>query len=310
MPHTIALAMMAHNEARYLPIVQSNLGNRINSVCIISDPPNDDDTMIVAKEVFGHYANLKLIERPWPDQRDASSFCRNQVIMHAKTFGDDYVLWLDPDSPLVGTIPDELGDPIYAFLTVDRNSNISWWQPHLLRTDLNIKWKGAIHEYLDCGATPVQLLTTAKIDRAGSGGGVTRMKNWDLPLLLELVAENPNDPRHVYYLAQTYRDLADYPNAIHWYKRRAEMFGLDQETFYSIYMVGLCYLLMSDDANAESWLLKAYAYRPSRVEPLERLVELYQRQNQPYLAIQLLINGHRIPPSNDIHQVANRQLPA
>lgn len=309
MKSTITLAMLVYNEAKYLPRVQQCLGDRINSVVIISDPPDNDGSLVLAKELFGHL-NLKIIERPLPDVKEVGATMRNEVWQTAiDLYDDDYILWLDPDSPLIGSIPDELDQPLYAFYTKDTNSGISWLQPHLIRRDQTPCWKGAVHEWMDTKQTPVLALTTAIIERGGSGGGLKRMREWDLPTLLQEVKDNSDNPRSWYYLAQTYRDLGEYDKAIGAYMRRTQMYGFDQETFYSYYMIGCCYILKEEWLAAEEWLLKAHAYRPSRQEPVDRLIEFYERKGNLRMAIELIRNSHRMPPSNDILLVQNRPLP-
>lgn len=302
---TITLAFLAHNEARFLPRIKEQLGDRINSVVIISDPPNDDGTMEVAKELFGQY-NSKFIERPWPTVKDSAACARNQLMLQARSMGDDYVLWIDPDSPLVGTIPWELDQPFYAFTTLDKQSNISWMAVHLVRSDQTARWTGRIHEYIDTGPAPISILNTAYIERDGSGGGRDRWLNWDLPTLLELVAEEPHNPRHVNYLGQTYRDLAMYPEAIAAYTKRTLLYGMEEETFYAHYMLGIISILQKEYGNAEYYLLKAHAFRPSRKEPLERLIEIYQTKQEFVLAIQLMKNLSTLPPTKDVTMVQNR----
>jgi predicted O-methyltransferase YrrM len=56
-------------------------------------------------------------------------------------------------------------------------------------------------------------------------------KQYDLKLLHEMVRDDPKNPRHYYYLAQTYNLLEDYENAAHWFKQRAttDLSGHDQE---------------------------------------------------------------------------------
>lgn len=307
MRSTITLAMMAHNESTQITRVWNEIGHRLDAAVILIHPEYEDDSYDVAKLLFGHLPGLiEKREHPQPPSADNS---RNEILALAKEFDTDYVLWLDPDSPAVGHIPDDLGSiPVYALLTVDRSSNISWWQPHLIHRSADPQWHGAIHEVLDCGQTPVTCLNTARIDRDGSGGGTERMLAHDLPLLQRLVAKNPKDVRSIYYLAQTYRDLGDYDNAIVWFKVRSLRYGWDQETFYAMYQVGLCYLLKGDLQQAEYWMLKAHAFRPSRSEPLERLVEIYQQADEFTTAIELLRNVHALPPTSDVHQVANRVI--
>ena len=56
-------------------------------------------------------------------------------------------------------------------------------------------------------------------------------------MLLAEVERNPEDERSAFYLAQTYFNLGDFASAIEWFKRRVEMGGWDEETYYAKYQM-------------------------------------------------------------------------
>ena len=287
---SICLAMMVHNEARYLPRVWENLKDRISAAVILSDPPNDDDTMEVAKQLFGHLPG-RIAERPWPG---TASQARNEIIDEARQYAD-YVLWLDPDSPLEGQIPDDLTEPAYWIRTDEAGS--SWWIEHLIRSDTRATWVGRVHEYLETDA-PVLRLEGPVVLRAGSGGGAERMLALDIPLLLEDIQDDPTNPRWPFYLAQTYKDTGQIDKAIEWYARRAAMNGYMEEVYFSLYQVGKLNM-GRNNAEAERWLLRAFAYRPTRHEALRQLVWFYLCSNEPVLAWMLQANYQTMPPTTD-----------
>lgn len=287
---TIALAMLAYNEAKYIQGVIDSLGSRIDAYVICSDPPDNDGTIPLCESLFGELGIPgKVISRPWPA---TAADARNEVIDLARSYGTDYVMWIDPDSPLVGTIPDELSADIYGFRTVDNGT--AWMIPHIIKSDcLDVRWEGRVHEYLKTGDHTVYVLANCYIYRNGSGGGVERMINSDLPLLAEDVDNEPNNPRWMFYLAQTHRDIGDKPNAQLLYRKRIAAGGWAEEVFWSMYMIA------DMDFNI-NWYLQAYNFRPSRVEPLHRLAALYNGQHLYNIAKMYAIMGLQHPPTEDI----------
>ena len=82
-----------------------------------------------------------------------------------------------------------------------------------------------------------------------------------------------------------YRDIGNLPQAIEWYEKRASLGGWDEEVWYSLYQVarlqhrlGLAWALVLDA------YLRAYEFRPTRVEPIYRIARFYREHGQYHLA--------------------------
>ena len=291
---------MAHNEAHLLPFLFANLGSRIDAAVVIVHPDYDDDTAIVAKELCEKYCLEYRIEEwdhPEPHMpgtnigMDASK-SRNQVLDLAREFDKDYVLWLDPDDPLVGTIPDDLDADVYN-IEVDAHGT-SWVVEHLIaRECTDINWQFAIHESLTCGSHEIKLLDGCRIQRAdGSGGGTDRMKVWDLPLLLKLVEEDPTSGHYWYYLAQTYRDLKKTAEAVAAFNHRAEMGGVQSLVYW-------CRFQVAELTNNVDDYLVAWNCYPERQEALHRLAAIYNAKGCFYAARAFCYLGLPMKPTMD-----------
>jgi tetratricopeptide (TPR) repeat protein len=68
-------------------------------------------------------------------------------------------------------------------------------------------------------------------------------KQYDLKLLNDMIKEDPTNPRHYYYMAQTYNCLEEYEKAAEWFLKRAttELEGHNQEVFDSWFELGRTY---------------------------------------------------------------------
>src|SRR5437667_11971813 len=72
--------------------------------------------------------------------------------------------------------------------------------------------------------------------------------------------------------------------AIEWYEKRASMGGWDEEVWYSLYQVarlhqrlGFAWALVLDA------YLRAYEFRPTRIEPIYQIARFYRERGQYHL---------------------------
>jgi predicted O-methyltransferase YrrM/tetratricopeptide (TPR) repeat protein len=97
-------------------------------------------------------------------------------------------------------------------------------------------------------------------------------KRYDLQLLHDMLKEDPTNPRHYYYLAQTYNLLEDYEQAAYWFKRRAStaLKGHDQEAVDSWFELARTYnfKLNRPWEECKHAYEEAYKMDPSRPEAL------------------------------------------
>jgi tetratricopeptide (TPR) repeat protein len=106
----------------------------------------------------------------------------------------------------------------------------------------------------------------------------------DIQLLKGGLKSDPENARNVFYLAQSYRDIGNLPQAIEWYEKRASLGGWGEEVWHSLYQVarmqhrlGLAWPLVL------TAYLDAYQFRPSRLEPLFHLARYYRETGQYHL---------------------------
>src|SRR5207253_1062817 len=105
------------------------------------------------------------------------------------------------------------------------------------------RYEGVVHEYPVCAdpdATEGRIDGDYRIESRtlGSRSRAADKYQRDARLLLSALEKNPDDPRTVFYLAQSYRDAGDAHSALHWYRHRAAMPGWSEETFYALLQCG------------------------------------------------------------------------
>jgi tetratricopeptide (TPR) repeat protein len=100
----------------------------------------------------------------------------------------------------------------------------------------------------------------------------------------ELLKE-PNNPRYMFYLGQSWRDAGEPEKAIAAYEKRTLMGGFPEEIYFSLLEIGkLLNHLDGDPEKIMAAYLKAYEYRPTRIESLFWLARYLRFKNRFALA--------------------------
>ncbi len=255
---------------------------------IICDTGSQDDTAVVIESYFQeHNIPGELHHHEWRDFGYNRSLALELVVGKAQ-----YAWVIDADDYISG-------EPDFSALTADSydlfyrsGDNCAYWRRQVFRTALHWQYRGVVHEYphSDMAGAVERLPGNYYIESRRLGGARNRSTDKyarDIKLLEGAHAETPDDPRTVFYLAQSYYDHGDMQQAEHWYRKRAGMGGWNEEVFYSLLRVGLAKENNGASlAKLRSSLLEAWEYRPARVEPLYHLARLcraHQKWHQAYL---------------------------
>ena len=250
---------------------------------VIVDTGSKDKTIEIARR-YG----ADVIERPWVN------FGHNRSeALEAARGRWDWLLTLDADM----TVDIESGfypDPaVEAYMVGIELSGLSWRLPLLIRGDLPWRSVGAVHEYLDLPGRQYVRTSTDKVRITVEDRSSPDKSRWHAKMLEAEMAKHPGDPRTVFYLAQTYRDLGD-DRARSMYLRRVKMGGWDQETFYARYRAAL----LAEWPQRATELLAAWESRPARLEPLHDLVSELNRRDMHHAAYAL--SGVLPQPNEDV----------
>jgi len=295
---TVCLSMIVKNEkpviARCLESVQP-----IIDTWVIVDTGSTDGTQEYIKELMKNIPG-ELVERPWVD----FAYNRNEALELAKKKAD-YVLVIDADDYLAYTkTADKQALPPLRrdgyFLNI-QYGGMAYSRIAIVKSSVDWKWVGVVHEVLVAdSAKSYGTIPDIKMIIAGGGNRSTDPDKYkkDAALLEKAHAENPNETRTVFYLAQSYRDAGNNEKALENYKKRVAMGGWDQEVFWSLYQIAGIQQRMGNQEFIESYM-EAYHYRPSRIEPLYSLAEYYLEQGNYSTAYLLATEASKKPKSND-----------
>jgi glycosyltransferase involved in cell wall biosynthesis len=274
------LAMIIKNEGSILPRLFQSVQGFVSEYCIV-DTGSTDDTLDVLKSI--KMPGL-IVEEPFVNFATTRNFMLETC--WAKT-DCDYLVLLDADMVLkVSSEWDWRKLDNKAVYDMVQVSGLEYHNVRMLRrtTSNAVKVVGSTHEYYNVPRGYSHKLLPKRlvyIDDVGDGNAKSDKFERDERLLRAEVAQDPNNARAVFYLANTLKDQGKYAEAIPFYERRATMGGWHAEADYSLFMLSTCYLGLNDVAKGRQYAEQA-AYREGhyeRAEPLYYLAyHLHQKQ--------------------------------
>ena len=272
---TITLVMIVKNESKVIQRCFDSVKDYID-YWIICDTGSTDGTQDLIKKYFEN-ANIpgKLYEHKWVN----FGFNRSLAISLAKG-KSDYSLLLDAD--FLFKIKDKTfkNNLISDGYQIKYEGNLDYRQTLFVKSSLDWKYVGVTHEYLTCpSASNYENLNAFTIHHLCDGGSRSDKFVRDIELLKKGLIDEPTNFRYMFYLAQSYNDIDDYTNAIKYYEMRILCGGWPEEVYFSLYKIGNCKMMRGDKyPDIRDSFLKAYKYRPERLEALHNLIK-YCRLN-------------------------------
>ncbi len=283
--------MIVKNEEKVIQRCLQSVNGLIDG-WLICDTGSSDRTKEIIRDLPG-----SLVERPWKD------FGSNRTeLMEMARHKADYLLMLDADMTVqhADGVKSRLeGDSFLIRYTGD----VEFRQKLLVSGQLEWHYVGVTHEYI-CTGDPEMVGRCDEITVTHHADGGMRADKFerDVRLLLDGLKEEPENLRYVFYLAQSYRNLCRWDDAIKYYQQRVEMGGWAEEVFFSLYHIGLITAdHFGDWPGAQSAFIKAWEFRPHRLEPIYELVIRFRKRKEYHEAYALSKPALRISyPDNDI----------
>lgn len=217
----VCLNMIVKNEADVIRRCLDSIRSLIDHWVIV-DTGSTDGTQQIIRE---HMRDIpgSLHERPWRD----FAYNRSEALTLAQHKGD-YTLIIDADDNIEkenhADLP-TLTDDSYA-LTIN-DANIVYRRPQLVRSALDWRYEGVLHEYLTCDeAKSVGHLAGIAIRRNHDGARRKDSQTYRRDVaVLEAALKTESNPflvaRYRFYLAQSYRDCREWQKSIDNYLLRA-----------------------------------------------------------------------------------------
>jgi len=209
---------------------------------------------------------------------------RTQAITLAKNKAD-YILVLDADMTA------SYGPGVKKALSLDSylvrfTGDLDYRQRLILSGRRNYKYVGAVHEYVQTESDErSEHLDTLTVTHHGDCDVSSGKPQRYLDMLMASYKKNPNDSRTAFYLAQTLRDLGRIDEALEYYEKRVEIGGWEEETFYALYQMAVLVDQHNDWGTGFQAYVRAWEFRPTRLEPVYHIVHRLRRRKEFRTAI-------------------------
>lgn len=276
----IVLNMIVKDESKNMARCFKSVKNIVDKY-IICDTGSTDNTKKVIQELL-EGKDYEIHDHEWVN----FGYNRELALQLAYKSGCDYALIMDADYELKHLDTSNLKADAY-YLNV-KHGGMDLKQPLLLGLHKEWHWKAPAHNYIS-GNGKIENLDSLIISHIGEGAKShcsSREKFLrDAALFENELKKEPNNTRSMFYLAQSYKDAGEYKESIKWYQKRAESGGWQEEIYWSLYQVAILTGLINK-TFPQDLLLKAYKYRPQRLEALYEVLH-YLRHEQPVLTYSL-----------------------
>ena len=280
---SICLNSIVKNESAVILRMLQSVESIVDTYCIC-DTGSTDNTIELIKNFFDErHIHGVIVSEPFVD------FEHNRnVALKACSGMSDYIIFIDADMILnIGDFnKDELQDNhLYSIL----QGNNSFYYPNvrIIKNDDTAKYVGVTHEYLDCRPNQVHIILEKNklfITDVGDGGSKNDKVERDIRLLKGDLEKNENNPRSLFYLANTYFDSNQLDEAIPIYLKRIEVGGWDQEIWYSFYRLGEIYKRKDEINKSIMYWMEGFSVLPERLENIYKIINYFRLEGKQKLA--------------------------
>lgn len=285
----ICLNMIVKNESKIITRLLKSVERLIDSYCICDTGSTDNTIEIIENFFQDKNINGTILREPFRD----FAYNRTLALQYCcKLPNIDYILLLDADMVLEINETTDIhefknGLSMDAYYLYQGSPSFLYKNIRLVKNQKDLSYWGVTHEYLNLPKDN-KTITLEKhqifIKDVGDGGAKQDKFLRDIQLLEQGLIENPNEPRYLFYLANSYRDSDQYEKAIEIYQKRILHGGWYEEVWHSYYSIGNCYESLNDMPNAIYYWLEAFHKDPQRIENLYKIIRYYREQKHYKLA--------------------------
>lgn len=288
---SIGLCMIVRNEEAVIERCLDSVAGLIDSWVICDTGSSDRTAELVEKALAGLPGKLHRIE--WR----GFGHTRTRLMELAKDAAD-YLLLLDADMTIKQrSVLPALSEDAYL---LRETGPLDFGVLRLVKADRRWWYEGSTHEHIATDGRFSQAeMAELLVEHHGDGSGRADKLIRDIGLLKRDLVRDPRNPRALFYLAQSYRDLGRSRLAIRTYRERVALGGWDEEVFYANLQQGR--LLAADDPDAAiPVLLESWERRPTRAEPLHALAAAHNGKGRFAAAHMFASRGLEVSYPSDI----------
>lgn len=290
----IGCLMMVKNEEKRIHVTLDSVVGVVDCMIIYDTGSTDKTVEIIMEHCEKHKLNLYMI------QGDFVNFAvsRNVSLDYADTKEVDFILLMDTNDELRGgdnlkaLAKKELSTKNCAYLLCQH-----WWSgkydkyfnTRFIKARKKWRYEGSVHEWMgdknkegEKGPCVVKIQDDIVLyqDRTKDDNKSGARFAKDKELLLVDYKKDPNEPRTLFYLAQTCSCLSQIEDSFYYYKLRTELDGFQEEKFHAFLRCGeLSEQLKHEWSDSLGYYMKAVEHS-DRAEPLIKIAEHYKNSKK------------------------------
>lgn len=240
----------------------------------ILDTGSTDNTIDIINKVLS-VKKGSLVQEPFINFRDSRNRCLELAGTKCK-----YNIMLDDTYVIRGDLRDfftKIRGDQYAesYSLIVKSNDLEYSSNRILKSENNLKYIYKIHEVIQHNQNvfiPKDIIYISDYTNDYMEERTIDRKRKDLDLLFEEIKEDPQNPRHYYYIAQTYKLLDEHELAAEYFQKRYDhpIEGFFQEKLDSLFEMTRIYnfKLNKPWEECEQLYLKCYNMDTSRPESL------------------------------------------
>lgn len=197
-------------------------------------------------------------------------------------------------------------------VNIRHESGFSYFSPRIFRSEETVRYKYPIHEKIVThefnDVIPPDVFFFLDQEYPESVERRQERQSKDIDTLKDELRKDPDDPRMLFYLAQTYKSLNKKEDAIFYYRKREEvgpvntkMHSVEEKTENKVYDHELFLTLLAlgeleDENKSVTSYLKCFQIFPENAEPLYRLALHYWEKEEYEVSFMFAEKAYKMKP--------------
>lgn len=304
----LALNFICKNESH---VIQTMLNSckTITDLIVATDTGSTDGTQDIIRN-FGKENNIPtfVFDRPFDNFENSRNYSMEKLRDVVKDLNWDadkvHGYWFDCDETLV--IDSKFNKHQFTkdlYMINTYIGQMKYTRNTFFKVSKPFRWYGPVHEFIICDDKNItsglaeNIHVDVKMTGASWQGNIpAKYKNHAFELE-KYIDANRQDPRWIFYTAQSYHDSASIPDnkeeneerlrrSLKYYRERVSRpDGYPEEIYYSQYRIGTIMRVLEESWNlTHQECLKAYAIDPLRGESIKTIIDYYLQVGEWHMA--------------------------